>query len=258
METIRILSPGERIKSLRKKLGIKQEELAGKKFSKNYISMFENNKRNINPINATYLADRINYISKEKDIDIYITASYLLKTEGDMATEQCNILFEEVELTNNLSTTEKLHKIFSAIGIAKEFNLSNYYGRGLYLLGKLSLNNRNYHCAVTQFLDALDHFSRLHQISSVVETHKMLGITMLLKDDIENAIIHLNLAESNVLKLERNKINDDIREEISYYRALCYFNNNDIITAQHILNKVDTNNEKILRLKNKVKDNLVS
>ncbi|MBS4539104.1 helix-turn-helix transcriptional regulator [Clostridium sp. D2Q-11] len=258
METIRILSPGERIKNLRKQLGIKQEELAGSKFSKNYISMFENNKRNINPINATYLADRINYISKEKEVDIYITASYLLKTESDMATEECNLIFEEVELNYNLTTTDKLHKIFTAIQIAKEYGLSNYYGRGLYLLGKLSLSNKIYHCAVTQFLDALDHFSRLNQISSVIETHKMLGITMLLKDDIDNAIIHLNLAESNVLELEKSKINNDIREEIAYYRALCYFNNNDIIRAQSILNKVDTHNEKIMVLKNKVKENLVS
>lgn len=257
MQTIKILSPGERIKSIRKKLMIKQEELAGSKFSKNYISMFENNKRKINPINATYLADRINYLSKQKGEDIYINASYLLKTESDMATDECNRLFEKVELNSGLSISEEIGNIYFAIEIAKKYNLLNYYGRGLYLLGKLSLNNKRYHCAVTQFLDALDHFSRLNQLSSVVETHKMLGITMFLKDNIDNALIHFNLAESNILELDKNKINHDIGEEISYYKSLCYFNNNDVIRAQKILNKIDTNNEKIVSLKNKVRENLV-
>ncbi|MBS4536749.1 helix-turn-helix transcriptional regulator [Clostridium sp. D2Q-14] len=257
MQIIKILSPGERIKIIRKKLGINQEELAGSKFSKNYISMFENNKRKINPINATYLADRINYLSKEKGEDIYINASYLLKTESDMATDECNKLFEEVELNNKINTEEKLGKIYSAIEISKKYNLANYYGRGLYLLGKLSLNNKRYHCAITQFLDALDHFSRLNQVSSVVQTHKMLGITMLLRDDIDNALIHFNLAKSNILKLDKNKINHDINEEIAYYKSLCYFDNNDVIKAQEILNKIDSSNEKILLLKNRVKENLV-
>ena len=42
---IEILTPGQRLKALRKQFGLKQEDLESKNLSKNYISMFENDKR---------------------------------------------------------------------------------------------------------------------------------------------------------------------------------------------------------------------
>jgi len=78
MKDFKILNPGQRLKDIRRTLKLRQEELAGEKFSKNYISMFENNKRTINAINATYLSDRINELAKEKGINISITSSYFL------------------------------------------------------------------------------------------------------------------------------------------------------------------------------------
>lgn len=258
MDDIKILSPGQRIRSIRKQLGIKQEELAGDKFSKNYISMFENNKRKINPINATYLADRINEISKKKEKDIYITASYLLKTESDMATERCNNLFEDVELKYDLDTHDRLKKIYLAIEISKKYSLSNYYGRGMYLLGKISLEKNVYHCAITQFLEALNHFSMFKQKQSVVEAYKMLGITFYLKKDIESSIIYLNLAESNISELSNINRKNDQREQIAYYRALCYYAKEEIYNALLILNEMDSKNEKITTLKNKIKRKLAS
>ena len=56
LEKIEILTPGQRLREIRRKLGVRQEDLAGKNLSKNYISMFENDKRRISIINATYLS----------------------------------------------------------------------------------------------------------------------------------------------------------------------------------------------------------
>ncbi len=51
--------------------------------------MFENGKRPISIINATYLAETLNNKAKDMDIELNLTASYFVKSEKDLARERC-------------------------------------------------------------------------------------------------------------------------------------------------------------------------
>ncbi|MTI68459.1 MAG: helix-turn-helix transcriptional regulator [Firmicutes bacterium] len=214
-----ILSVGQRIKKIRKGLDIKQEELAGNRFSKNYISMFENDRRNINSINATYLTKRINELAKEKGVDFFITNSYLLKTEKDLARDKCHEWLEEVEVGCDITLEEILKNLYKAAKYSSKYKLFDLYARAQYLKGVNSLERKLYKCASTQFLEALQYFTKLDHNNSMFETYKSLAITLIEQKLYKQGLIYLDMAHGIVLN-KPDKQFEKIKD-IKYYKSLC-------------------------------------
>ncbi len=254
MGELDILNQGQRLKKIRKKLKVRQDELAGKKFSKNYISMFENNKRRMNPVNATYLAKRINTIATENELDIFVTASDLLKSQEDVAKDKCDRWLEDVEINSNLKVEDILKNLNNAMIVADKYNLIGYYGRAVYLKGIHCLNRQLYKCAVTHFLHALEYFLKLDNKMSLLQTYKYIGICLYRQRDIKQSIIFLNLAAATI-NSECN-VNEDNIEEIRYYRALCYFELGEYDIAQNIIGKMNEKSIKLLELANEINKKL--
>ena len=118
VKELTILEPGQRLKEARKKLGLKQDDLAGENMSKNYISMFENGKRRISIINAAYFADILNNKAEEKGIKLNVTASYFVKNEKDIAREKCidwidKILDKEADKIQNEEKKNMIQKFLN-------------------------------------------------------------------------------------------------------------------------------------------------
>lgn len=221
MEDIRILNPGQRLKVLRKELKVKQEELAGERFSKNYISMFENNRRNINAINASYLAKKINEIASHRGKNISVTASYLLKNEEDIAKDKCKKWLFETESNLELSDFDCKLNLYKTILVSSKYNLLHFKGRALFLKGINSFNNQRFICAITQFLDSIIYFAKENDFYAVKEVYKNIGITLFKQESIELAIIYFNLCDSIIKKGILKGLRNDI--ELIYYKALCHF-----------------------------------
>lgn len=237
---INILTQGERIKNLRKELNINQEELGGKKFSKNYISMFENNKRQINPINAAFLALRVNEIAKKKNKNIDIRASYFLKTEEDMAKDECKECLDTFKNDYELTTYQKLIKLNNAIEISYNFNLQSYYAEALFLKAIDCLNRELYYCSTTHFLEAINLFSQLRYEDKVIKCYKYIGIIFYNQGNVSGSLIYLNNAHNYLNK----SIIDDSKtlEEIIYYKALCYIKLNQSEIAKNLIKRIDGKN----------------
>lgn len=220
MEDIKILSRGERLKLLRNKLNLKQQELAGKKFSKNYISMFENNKRSINSVNALYLARKINKIAGQRGKDINVTPSYFLKCEADLAVEKCEEWLLEVESNLKLSEYHINVNLYKTILISSEYDLFHFRGKALFLKGINSFNDKRPVCAMTQILDSIIYFARENNFFAIKEVYKNIGIILFNQQSLSEAIIFFNLCnsliKSGILK------NFKYDTELIYYQALCY------------------------------------
>ncbi len=248
MEDIKILNPGQRLKQLRKILRVKQDELAGRKFSKNYISMFENNRRSINAINASYLAKKINDIAKQKGENINITASYLLKNEKDVAEDKCKKWLYEVESNLEISDYQAKLNIFKAIKIATKYNLLQFKGRALFLKAINSFNNKRYDCAITQFLDSIIYFAKENDFYAVKDVYRNIGITLYKQKKFEQAIIYFNLCNSIICK----DITDNNNHEPFYYIALCYFKLGQHKIALKIIERCPIKNQKIKDLEEEI------
>lgn len=255
MKELNILSPGQRLKEVRKMLRLRQDELAGKKFSKNYISMFENNKRAINAINATYLAEQINEFAKMKGKDINISASYLLKSDVDVAKDKCEKWLNGVEADLEKSYDNCNLNLFKTIHVSSRYGLLNYKAKGLYLKGLLSLRNERYECAMTQLLGALVYYAQENDFGYVSDIYEKIGIILYNKGQLHQALVYFNLSYAVIRTtriFDRSKI-----EELNYYIALCYYDMEQYIMAQKMLGMVETINIRISELANRIDRALV-
>ncbi|KNF08217.1 helix-turn-helix domain-containing protein [Gottschalkia purinilytica] len=250
MEDVNILSPGKRLRQIRKMLKLGQETLAGDKFSKNYISMFENDKRAINAINAGYLANRINTLAKKTGENIEIDSSYLLKSNIDIAKDKCQGWLSEVDNNLSLDIRKIYENLYKVIILSSEYDLIKYRARALYLKGKYSLLNSRYECAITQFLEALIYYGQENDYNGISEIYKSIGKVYYLQKEYKQALIYFNLSDSI---LEKSKLVDSSkRNEIKYYRALCYHDMDDDAMAKRIIKDVNMENLKVMELAEKV------
>ncbi|WIV11604.1 helix-turn-helix transcriptional regulator [Proteiniborus sp. MB09-C3] len=250
MNELDILSPGQRLKEIRKKMKLRQGEIAGEKFSKNYISMFENNKRSINAINATYLSSRINEYAKIKGYDININASYFLKSDVDLARDKCEKWLEETEVNLKTSENECILNLSKTIHISSKYGLNGYRAKALYLKGIISLHNERYQCAMTQLLGALVYYAKENDFVYVSDIYEKIGIILYNKRELRQALVYFNLSYEitrNIKVLDRSKL-----EELNYYIALCYYEMEQYVMAQKMLGLIETNSNKISELANRI------
>lgn len=255
MEELNILSPGQRLKKMRKMLMLRQDELAGDKFSKNYISMFENNKRNINTINATYLANQINGFAKIKGKDININASYLLKSDVDMAKDKCEKWLQEVESNLNTNDNNCNLNLYKTIHISSKYGLTSYKAKAFYMKGLLSIYNERHQCAMTQLLAALVYFARENDFVYISDIYEKIGIILYNKKEIAQALVYFNLSYEVI---KNSKIYDRKKlEELNYYIALCYYDMKHYIIAKKMLGMVETESFKVSELSNRINRALV-
>lgn len=195
LESIKILSVGERLRQERKKLRVGQDDLAGDKFSKNYISMFENNRRGINRRNAEYLAQRINELSAEKGVESYIEADYFLKSNSELAKECCENKIEKLK-SDFMIDHERHKEIYKVWKLSNEYELLDHLGEIYYIKGLDAYRTQRYRCAVTNTQASINYYNRANLLDKSVCSYELLGDICFDREYYEEAIIYYNLGLS--------------------------------------------------------------
>lgn len=245
MEEFTILEPGQRLRNIRKKLGLTQEDLVGKNMSKNYISMFENGKRRISIINATYLAEVLNNRAKEVGIDLNLTASYFVKNEKDIAREKC------LEWLNNISKQRENNKIqnyrelYKIIYLSNKYQLRDLLARALDQKGKVLYRNGLYSCAITHFSYSLLYYGKEEDENRIKESYISIGKAYFMDENYPMSIVYYNLAGL----IERE-------DSLLYYKALSHYKLGQFNIARSISNNIMFKDERVLELENHI-DNII-
>lgn len=213
MKDTYIMSIGERLRYERKKLRIGQDEIAGDKFSKNYISMFENNRRKINRKNAEYLAYRINEISQKKGMPRDISPEYFLKSKEELAREVCISKIEKLQ-SNLFEIGKRQEEIHKVLVIAKDYALSRELGEIHYIRGLEAYRANRYRCAVINVQKSLNYFNRENEHGKSIKAYELLGDICFMREYYEEAIIYYNLG-MNMAKDEGSSFKMSIHSKLS-------------------------------------------
>ena len=237
MDYFTILKPGQRLRQIRKRLGLTQGDLSAENMSKNYISMFENGKRPINVINATYLADILNSKAKEMGINLNITSSYFIKSEKDIAKELCLDSFNIVLDKSNRNKHEKYRELYKIIYLSQKYDLPDLLAKALKLKGKFLYREGLYSCAITHFSESLLLFFKEGDINGISKSYLAIGQSYFMDNNYEMAITYYNLAS-----LYGNE------DKILYYKALSYYKLGNIVTTRGILDRIIFKDERVLEL----------
>lgn len=117
MGNCEILSSGDKIKLIRKKYGLRQDDIVGEEVTRNLISQIEHNKAKLTRSTAEIIIKNLNEIAKKNDFSIDVTADYLLEDEESQAN---SILEDYVDNLRNL-IVYKSPRFYESLKKAEEF-----------------------------------------------------------------------------------------------------------------------------------------
>lgn len=109
----KILSQGDKIKLLRKKYNLKQEEIAGSDITRNLISEIETNKANLTKSTAEAVLKNSTIIGDKRRFKVDETVEYLMETENEQASKILDKHIDELK-------TVMVYKDNSFIDMLKE------------------------------------------------------------------------------------------------------------------------------------------
>lgn len=237
MDDFTILKPGERLRTIRKKLGLTQEDLVGKNMSKNYISMFENDKRPISIINAAYLAETLNNKARDMDIELDLTASYFVKSEEDLARERCLEWLDNIKKENKNNKIRIYRELYNIIYLSSKYELEDILAEALERKGKLLYRDGLYPCAITHLSQSLLYYSKAGDKEKIKGVYMFIGKAYFMDLNYKMSIVYYNLA---------GLIEKD--EDILYYKALSYYKLRHFQMAKKIIDNIMFRDERVLKL----------
>lgn len=236
MREFNILTPGEKIKKIREEFNIKQEDLAGGEITRNLISIVENNKANLTEATAIILANNINKICKNQNLNFSVSKEYLIE---DVVSQAKKIAEDYIAYIDNLSKEDINNindKLYEINFFCANYRLGDKKAELYTAIGKKFKLNRQYVKAFDYYLKSFESTSDKNM---VIKSLLNLGICNIYLSKYEEAINYLNL----ILDLESSM---EDRYYANFNIALCYKKLNKFEGALETLMKITENHNDIL------------
>lgn len=229
-----ILSPGKKLKKIRKGFKIRQHEITGGEITRELISVIENDKCGLSQKVAEILAENINKICKEKNIDFHLTAAYLLE---DITTQANKVADEYINFLNN--NENNISKEF--IEDIKEIdlflmNLEIPEKKSLIFekIGDILKNQKEYYKSHTYYIKAFEHHNRLFNDIRMFNLLQKIGNICIRLTRYKEALDFNNLA-----LIYNDNVPEDLRFKILFNNALCYINLEDYPNTLNEINYIE-------------------
>jgi|GEM_PF-908082 len=266
-----IVPSGDRIRRLRKILGLKQEEITDGKITRNLISYIENGKTRLMPDTAKIIADCINIKAREQGKDMFITSEYLLEDEVTQADRLLGDLIEALQRYDDnkdrmfLEELRKAEKLLDKYDIpyrrVKIYELASewYYNKGqihdsylynmklfensmwendlyrrlsvIIKLAKCALRLNNYNEAII-----LNNYAL-----SISNNNEHLYVDIIKKALFNNALAYKKLSQYDMclveiakLELKFDNLSKNEKFDVDILKGNCYLNKNEYSIALEI------------------------
>lgn len=203
------LTSGQKLKSTRKYLKMKQEDLTDENITRGLISMIEIGKRDLSNNVASKLIEKFNKRANELDILLEIDTGFLLRSPNEDAELYCLKKFKEVNTDVD---------IFKLIEISNKFDLSNIKAIAYSELGEYHYHNKNYDEAFFDYNTSIDMFKNIKQTEKIPYLYLKIGLCKARLLHCKEALAFFNLSE-HYAKI----YNDKAIMKLSIYNcAKCY------------------------------------
>ncbi len=218
-----ILSPGKKIKLLRKKIGLRQDQLTDDKITRSLISMIENGKRRLNRKTATIIAYKLNQFYK--NLGKEVTPEYLLESEEEQARKIINYYLEglmPIIENKNESDYQHVHEIFNKmLALSKEWKLRDKESEVLLTRGTYYFDCNKYNLAMVDYFNALEYYLEVRESSPIALLYIKVADCYIKMSLLEQALFYSDKAFN--LSDEVKLINgNDIKAQALYNKMRCY------------------------------------
>lgn len=206
MESYEILSPGEKIKRIRKNLNLKQFQIVGEDVTRNLISAIENDKANLTPKVAKIIASNINKFCKENNIPFKVTEEYLLEDTITQANIIADKYIEFIKLNEKNPSFDFSNTVKNAEDFFLKYNLPEKKVIVYELFGNILTSNFDYYKAYTYYIKSYENCTKISNTTSEIDIlSKLSYICMKLNkyneaiDYNQLALIHSSCLSANLL-----------------------------------------------------------
>jgi len=234
-----ILSPGQKIRKIRKELKINQKEITGGEITRELISMIENDKSTLTPTVAQIITDNINRICKEKNMDFSLDAEYLLE---DINSQTDKIASKYIDF---LSINEdNISKDFSNDIEEIELFLIKYdvpkkkmviYEK----IGDIFKKQNEFNKSYIYYIKAFENHNRLFNDTRLFNLLYKLGSICIYIGKYKEALDFNNLA-----LMYNNSIAEDLKYKVLVNNVLAYMHNSEhdkaLLEIEHVENTFRT------------------
>jgi len=207
---VEFLNPGEKVKNIRKLLGLKQEKLEEIGVSRNFISMVEHDKRKLNKRTAAKVLSVFQNQAKELDIDLDIDVKYLLTSASDEATSYCR---EKLNSDFTMDEIEQLIELCNKYKIVEDI-LPNLFMKKADILFDKTIYNE----AFVEYYNALEIYKDKKDIENKALVFNKLGKCKLNTLDFTESLAYF--IRSNNLSSECNNLT--IKQHSLFNLAIIY------------------------------------
>ncbi|WP_163192377.1 helix-turn-helix domain-containing protein [Clostridium thermarum] len=181
------LTPGEKIKKLRKQFNMIQQDFEEEFMTRSYFGMIEAGKRNINEKIATSIAEKFNKKAKSLGVDLEVSPEYLMMSPQEEARHYCK---------DKLSQDLKEEEIYDVLSIAKEYDLPEIEMEAYKKVGIIYHSNYRYLDAFIAFSNALDIAKNIDEKQIQAYLYNKLGACKYPTMEYIEALVYFEKANS--------------------------------------------------------------
>ncbi|SCY66411.1 helix-turn-helix domain-containing protein [Alkaliphilus peptidifermentans] len=233
-----IVAPGERIRRIRKKIGLKQDDLTSDKITRSLISMIENGKRSLTKDTAAIIVEKFN--RHNSLIGQSITVEYLMETEVYQAKAIVDKQLKEVELLVDSSSFTNPKVIFDfmdkSLEIIDYWSLEEYRSKFFLLQGKVYYSIYQYNNASISYHNALEYFLLEKNYNMLAFVYNEIGKCNYMQFHLDNAVYYYNKAYK-ILEGNKHKVCKGTKLRILFNIILAYYKTKQYETALKFINK---------------------
>ncbi len=243
-----ILSPGQKIRKIRKELKINQKEITGGEITRELISIIENDKSTLTPTVAHIITNNINKICKERNINFSLNTEYLLEDINAQTNKIANkyidfLCINEDNISKDFSKDIEDIELFLRKYDVPEKKMIIYEKIGD-ILKKQKEFNRSYIYYIKAFENHNSIFNNLRLFNLL---QKLGSICIYLGKDKEA------LDFNNLALIYNDKISEDLKYKVLYNNTLAYMHLGDhdkaLLEIEHIQSTFKTlNKENVFEL----------
>lgn len=206
---MKFLTPNEKLKSTRKYLKMKQEDLVDKDLTRGLISMIEIGKREISNNVAAKLVQKFNEKAKDLDIKFEIDENFLLRSPAEDAEIYCLRKLESPNITENIE---------EILEIASNFNLLKVKAVAQSKLADYYFLEKNYDKAFINYNYSIAVYKDIGEDEIIPSLYWKVGICKLRALQYKDALSYFDICERYSVIYKDTKT----RQLVLYDMALCY------------------------------------
>lgn len=243
-----ILSPGKKIKRIRKDLKISQKEITGGLVTRELISIIENDKCTLTPTVAKIITDNINKICKERNIDFNVDTEYLLEDINSQANKIANKYIDFLCNNENNISKDFSKDIDEIESFLRKYDLPNKKTIIYEKIGDILKKQKKFNSCYIYYIKAFENYNNMINDIRVFKLLVNLGNVCLYLCRDKEALDFNNLA-----LIYNNNVDESLKYKVLFNNILAYMHldkhDTALLEIDHILNTFkNLNKEKSFNL----------